>query len=295
MYRSVIVPLDHSAASEHVLAVAAEIAHSSDATLRLVRQPQREQIRMLGREVAFDGALPAGGDPFPPAPMPIEPIRERLAAHSGMSIDADMPYDGAGSRRIRISNTDLVVLATRDQTGLPRFRVGDISAALVDWQPAPVLALHPAGAAPQREAWPAFRRMLIPLDCSALAEQILVPAVALGSVAGAEYTLLHVIETNMFGDEALVHARDAAQGYLDGVALLMRAEGLRVQTQVAIARDACTAIQQAVCQHAIDVIAMMTHSRGDLDRLLLGSVAAQTLRDNDLPVLLYRPQRVGRE
>jgi nucleotide-binding universal stress UspA family protein len=36
MYRSVIVPLDGSAASEHVLPVALQITRASDATLRLV-------------------------------------------------------------------------------------------------------------------------------------------------------------------------------------------------------------------------------------------------------------------
>lgn len=35
---------------------------------------------------------------------------------------------------------------------------------------------------------------------------------------------------------------------------------------------------------------MTTYARGGLNRLLLGSVAVQILRDNDLPVLLYRPQ-----
>jgi nucleotide-binding universal stress UspA family protein len=149
--------------------------------------------------------------------------------------------------------------------------------------------------------------MLIPLDGSALVEQILMPAVALGSIMGAEYTLLYVVEpyrfvggdpvpyTSRLDDATIAHEQAEAQDYLNGIALLMRAEGLQVQTRVAVARDARTAIRQAALQHEIDVIAMTTHWRGGLDRLLVGSVAVQVLHDSQVPVLLYRPQeRRGR-
>jgi nucleotide-binding universal stress UspA family protein len=41
---------------------------------------------------------------------------------------------------------------------------------------------------------PVFRHILIPLDGSGLAEQILEPALALGDQTQATYTLLHVVE-----------------------------------------------------------------------------------------------------
>ena len=202
-----------------------------------------------------------------------------------------------------MSDTDLVVLATHDPGGLIRVRLDDITAALVRWHAAPILALCPPNAASDPEVQPTFQRMLIPLDGSGLAEQILVPAVALGTAMRAEYTLLYVIEpasmvsgkpasdTAALDDATLVHAQAEAQDYLDGIALMMRVEGLQVETQVAVARDARTAIRQAVRQHEIDVIALTTHWRGELDRLLVGSVAVQVLHDSHIPVLLYRPHQ----
>jgi nucleotide-binding universal stress UspA family protein len=40
----------------------------------------------------------------------------------------------------------------------------------------------------------------------------------------------------------------------------------------------------------IDLIAMTTHGRGGLGRLLIGSVAYNVVRDADIPVLIYRPK-----
>jgi nucleotide-binding universal stress UspA family protein len=144
--------------------------------------------------------------------------------------------------------------------------------------------------------------MLIPLDGSALAEQILAPAVALGTSMEATYTLLHVVEPSRFvrgaavpyasrlNNPALAHEQAEAQGYLNRIALLMRAVGLHVQTQVAVACDARTAIWQAARQLDSVVIALTSNGCGGLSPLLVGSVAMEVLRDSHLPVLLYRPQ-----
>ena len=59
MYRSVIVPLDRSAANEHVLPIAVQIAHGSDATLRLVYMPNPEDVSMLESQMPLDVVLPA--------------------------------------------------------------------------------------------------------------------------------------------------------------------------------------------------------------------------------------------
>lgn len=257
---------------------------------------------MLESQMPLDIVLPARSSLHPQGYL--EQIRQRLAKGSDLRITADTlhePHAHAGTTHTAITDADLVVLTTH-HNGFARFWLVDITNALVRWMPAPILALRWPWAAPDSDSPLTFQRMLIPLDGSALAEQILAPAVALGSAMGAEYTLLYVVEPYRFvnddpvpyafrlDDAAIAHEQAEAQDYLDGIALLMRAEGLPVQTQVAVARDARTAIRQAARQHEIDVIAMATHARGGLNRLLLGSVAVQVLHDSKVPVLLYRPQ-----
>jgi nucleotide-binding universal stress UspA family protein len=174
--------------------------------------------------------------------------------------------------------------------------------ALIAWSAAPLLAIRSAGAAPDLEPPLTFQRILIPLDGSAAAEQILMPAVALGTVTGAAYTLLYTVESCRFvsgapassmprlDNASIAQEQTEAQDYLNGIALLMRYEGLEVETQVCVTHDAPNTIRQAALQQASDVIAMTTHGRGGFSRLLLGSVARQVLRDSPVPVLLSRPQ-----
>jgi nucleotide-binding universal stress UspA family protein len=256
---------------------------------------------------SVDLALPARSDMRPQAYL--EQIHQRLTAGSDLTITDDVLQGRNGhanATRPEVTDLDLVVLANQRHNGPVRFQLGEVADALVYWRPAPILALRTGGAAPDAQA-PRLQRMLLPLDGSALAEQILVPAVALGKAMEAEYTLLHLVEpynfvsgapipyTSRLSDLTIEHTQAQAQDYLDGIALLMRAEGLQVQTRIMVARDARIAIRQVAREHEIDLIAMTTHARGGLNRLLLGSVAVQMLRDNHLPLLLYRPQeRRGR-
>lgn len=312
MYRSIVVPLDGSAASEYALPIAMQIARDSDAMLRLVYVPDLDDASILEEGLSLDGVLPARSTMC--AQAYLKQIRERLAAEVNLTITADVlqePNAHENARAAAITDTDLVVLTTHDHNGVVRFRLEDITDALVSWSPAPLLALPSAGAAPDLAPPLTFQRILIPLDGSAAAEQILMPAVALGMVTGAAYTLLYTVETCRFvsGDPAsymlrldnasIAHEQTEAQDYLNGIALLMRYEGLEVETQVCVTHDALSTIRQAALQHASDVIAMTTHGRGGLSRLLLGSVAMQVLRDSPMPVLLSQPRerrkRAGQE
>jgi nucleotide-binding universal stress UspA family protein len=303
MYRSIVVPLDGSAANEHVLPIAIQIARDSNATLRLVYVPGPDDASMLEDGLPLDVALPARS--ITCAQTYLKQIRERLAAGVNLTITADVLHASNAHENVTaaaVTNTDLVVLTTHDHNGAVRFRSRDITDALVSWSPAPLLALSSAGAAPDTEPSLKFQRILIPLDGSASAEQILMPAIALGTVMEAAYTLLYTVEPYRFeggdpasyrsrlGNAAIAHEQAEAQDYLDGIALLMRHEGLEVETQVCVTHDAPSTIRQAALQYASDVIAMTTHGRGGLSRLLLGSVAVQVLRDSPVPVLLSRPQ-----
>lgn len=312
MYRSIVVPLDGSAASEHAIPIAMRLARDSDATLRLVYVPKLDDASILEEGLPLDRALPARSATC--AQAYLKQICERLAAKVNLTITADVlqePNAHENARAAAITDTDLVLLTTHGHNGVVRFRLADIIDALVSWSPAPLLALRSAGAAPDLAPSLIFQRILIPLDGSAAAEQILMPAVALGTVTGAAYTLLYTVESCRLvsGDPAsyvprldnasIAHEQAEVQDYLNGIALLMRHEGLEVETQVCVTHDAPSTIQQAALQHASDVIAMTTHGRGGLSRLLLGSVAVQVLRDSPVPVLLSQPRerrkRAGKE
>ena len=60
--------------------------------------------------------------------------------------------------------------------------------------PAPVLLVHPGETPDGQGPRPALKRILIPLDGSELAERVLEPAIDIGTLAGAVYTLIHIAD-----------------------------------------------------------------------------------------------------
>jgi nucleotide-binding universal stress UspA family protein len=167
----------------------------------------------------------------------------------------------------------------------------------------PVLLFRPlAGLA---EGPPTFEHILIPLDGSPLAEQALEPTRTFGTIMGSRYTLLQIVPPFELGGyvpgvdaaqldrEIRQRRHDEAKTYLERVAAQLRAEGATVTTRVGFAKQAAVGVLDAAREHDADLIALATHGRSGLRRLLLGSVADKVVRSADMPVLLYHPHQAS--
>jgi nucleotide-binding universal stress UspA family protein len=136
-----------------------------------------------------------------------------------------------------------------------------------------------------------FERILVPLDGSPLAEAILSDVVELATLHRAEVVLLRVASAHarIGADltEAQVHAVAEAEGYLAEKARRLAGHGVRVRSVVRYGRAA-----EEILDHArtsgIALIAMSTHGRSGIERVLLGSVAERVLREAPVPVFLRR-------
>jgi nucleotide-binding universal stress UspA family protein len=142
-----------------------------------------------------------------------------------------------------------------------------------------------------------YKKILVPLDGSPLAEAVLPHAQALAKSENAEIVLLRVAVTP---DPNLFH-RDAAEGrqitdaieeealdYMETEIAKLRRKGAKVK---GITRDGAipdTILEVAEETHA-DMIAMSTHGRTGVQRWLLGSVADQIVHNSHIPVMLIHP------
>jgi nucleotide-binding universal stress UspA family protein len=87
--------------------------------------------------------------------------------------------------------------------------------------------------------------------------------------------------------------RREAEEYLMTIALRLQTRGLRVRTHVVVEdRPEEAILQQAEGEHA-GLIALETHGRSGLSRLLHGSTADKVVRGAHVPVLVHRPEKVG--
>lgn len=290
--QSILIPLDGSRFAEHALPVARQLALRSGAMLNLVH------VHVPIMNVSM-GAWNMGGVPIVNEQMDAEirqyeqtylqSIRERFAADD-LQISCDLLY-GAVVPTLREHaadmHADLVVMTTHGHGAFSRVWLGSVADSFVRHSDIPTLLIRPTadeeGSIPTDQPW-SIGRILIPLDGSTLAEHILDPACRLGDMLDVEYWLLSVVEASEAGEhEAAAHA------YLDKLATELREQGHTVHTEVAVGQPARMILDVAQ-QREIGLVALATHGRGGLSRLLLGSVADKVVRGAEMPILLVHPQ-----
>jgi nucleotide-binding universal stress UspA family protein len=84
--------------------------------------------------------------------------------------------------------------------------------------------------------------------------------------------------------------KEEAGAYLDATAQRLRGRGLQVETRLVIHPQPAAAILEEARARGVDLIALATHGRGGLARLLLGSTADKVVRGAQIPVFVYRPR-----
>ncbi len=82
---------------------------------------------------------------------------------------------------------------------------------------------------------------------------------------------------------------EAAQSNLNAAAAGFKTSGISFETVIQAGRPSEVILDVAMAEK-VDMIAMATHGRSGIQRLLLGSVADRIVRHADAPVLLVRPE-----
>jgi nucleotide-binding universal stress UspA family protein len=310
MYRSLLVPLDGSPLGEQALPLALSIARRAEATLHVVHvhsplaDAYTDGITYI--DPSLDVHLKEHRREY------LDGLVERLASMSTVRI-SPLVLEGGIVESLRAysqsTEVDLVVMTTHGRGPLRRLWLGSVADQLVRQLPMPLLLVRPQEADADLRQEPVLQHVLLPLDGSALAEQMIEPAVALGSLMGADYTLLRVItpptplgfsaEGASLGemtqsvmdqiDQLHEASRKQAADYLDRVAERLRQQSLTVRTKVAIEEQPAVAIIHEAVAPAVDLVALETHGRRGLSRMFLGSVADKVVRGATVPVLVHRP------
>lgn len=155
----------------------------------------------------------------------------------------------------------------------------------------------PSPAAGARREPAAYRRILAALDGSPEAEAILPLAERFVDPVDGDLVLLRVMipytpvavpeMPSGMVVEAEQEVRSEVEAYLHRIAQEIGARGLRVQTAVRSGPPARRIVETA---REIDaaLIAMTTHGRRGVSRVVFGSVAESVVRDAPVPVLLMR-------
>jgi nucleotide-binding universal stress UspA family protein len=312
MFQHILVPLDGSARAEQALPLASHIARHTGGTISL--------LRVIPPEVGDSTYA------YSRAGVLADEVRTTLTeeahnylehiAHSDMlagvgvrtRVTTDPPVQEILSYA-QDEKTDLIVLCRHGFTGLKHWVMGSVAQKVVRHSPVPVLALsekgleaslvHPDKARPIRA--------LVALDGSLLAEAILQPAAQLVAAVSpaetpGELHMIRILKPPTEPEERRYLAYDInirqfysieAEQYLRIVKEKLAKElpaDIHVQLTSSMKEEAdiATALIESA-ESGCDVIALATHGRGGLKRLMVGSIAERVLERATMPLLIMRP------
>jgi nucleotide-binding universal stress UspA family protein len=143
-----------------------------------------------------------------------------------------------------------------------------------------------------------YKRVLIPLDGSSLAEQALPHAIAQARHFQAELILLKVVEPFAHArgmslsdlEQIRQQAHTWAREYLESLAADIQEQGVLVQKATIDGRPH-TGIAEFAESNRVDLIVISTRGQSGLSRWLMGSVADRVVRGATVPVLMVRTRK----
>src|SRR5579859_7665514 len=297
MFNKVLVPLDGSALSARALPFAKCVANAAGARLIVVRA--HLPVDDLGLRLDHPQLSPAEHADVEreAAQAEFQSVIDGLrtdgldvAGHFAEGAAADVICDQAAAFR-----ASLIVMSTHGHGGLGRWLYGSVADEVLRRVPVPVLLVSAVCTQIWAEAPPP--RVVVPLDGSDLAAEILAPARDLAITLGSELLLLAVVEPiavypyqHLEAISGVAEVQEAqARQYLDKVATELRATDAPAVSTRIVHGDAAAQICSVARDVGAGAIAMATHGRSGTARLLLGSVATRTLHQSSVPVLIYRP------
>ena len=323
MFQRILVPLDGSDGAERAIPVAARIARASGGSIVFIRVvPPPAEVGTFGTglhgTIAMKPEVEASEKEFADATnYLVTVITAYVDELAGIATETDVATGAASSTIFSTAGyeyVDLIVMCSHGETGLKRWVLGSVAQQAVRHSPVPVLVLNEHGVVPPVPDAARPLRVLVPLDGSELAESALEPAAqliaALTAPAQGELHLLRVVDLpSAYGkmksqayisDGVQEEARKEAEAYVKAVAdrlyeTTFATGKLNITSSAAVSTDVAGTIIKLAEQtegdesSSCDLIAIATHGRGGLRRMVMGSVTEHLLGSTRLPLLIVRP------
>lgn len=297
MVQRILVPLDGSEVAERVLPYLPPLFPAWTA-VRLLRVVEPQPVEFVWA---------SDSDEVSPITLPplqaeareyLEHVRQQMMPHfSAVQVEV---VSGAPIATIcdaaRSHQAGLIAMTTHGATGLRRLTLGSVAEGVLHQTQVPLLLVRATDEAVPPEP---LRRILVPLDGSALAEQALPVAAALARDRRAELVLLRAVDPlteheiraivryRERRDELIRRFQAEATEYLTPQQEALEARG-QVCRSLVVVDHAGDAILQAAAHEAAQVIVMSTHGRSGIGKLVYGSVADHVLHRTTRPLVLVR-------
>lgn len=290
--RQLVVGTALDEASDPVLRAAWNLSRATDARLHVIHATEMvplgsdlhdEWVTPAMLEAALSSHKTLLGDQ-------LDRVGIEAGELGGWHVEMDSPHQVLLNAARRVSADLLVVGATRSRR-LGRL-LGSTADRVTRQASCPVLVVRGDLTVPPR-------RVLVPVDLSDLSADALVCGLALlervagDDAAKLEVQALHVLEPDKEPRPETVSEADARASRrrkLEDFLVEHGAEVAPVIEPVLATGEAREAILRHTREQPVDLVLLSTHGRGGFERLILGSVAAEVVREAPVSVLLVPPQ-----
>ncbi len=195
------------------------------------------------------------------------------------------------------NNIDLIMLSSHGRSGIRAWGLGNVANKVIHASPVPVW-LVPTELREEviYDKLP-VRAIVIPLNGSPMAEEVIPHAIAISKQRGAEteIILIHVetrkTSTMYYGDiQREQDEKMEATNYLNDVVKRIEGEGIQARAEI-LSGVPAEAIIDFVRDHPTQLIAMSTHGRAGLSKMIFSGITENVLNlVKKTPILLVKPQ-----
>jgi nucleotide-binding universal stress UspA family protein len=297
--RSIVVPLDGSPLAERALPLAAAIAGSARAKLRLVLvhrvPPPPRDARSAKLYTSVVLAVRRSQRDY------LRAHAARLRESLGLQVTTLVPEGPVAPTLvawIHDIDANLVVMATHGRGALGRATRGSVADQLVRSLKVPVLLVPPEAEGDAEHPSGTPGEIVMGVDGSKPAEAAVAPAAVLARVLGIPITVVQVVTpvaaiTDPLlplprgPDEEITGARRReAADYVGDIAERLRADGHTASGVAVIGVSPAATLLDLGRPERGSILAIGTRGLGGVKRLMLGSVADKLVRGAAVPVLV---------
>ena len=273
MFDTILVPLDGSQLADCVLPHVVAIARPFDAEITLLRMLEKNHAGTSAQ--LFD--LLNWQINKTRAALYLEKIQERLQK-SNIRVQTEV-LEGLVAEGIteyaQNQGMKLIILSSHGRNGLTQWGISSITQKIILSAQTSLLIVRAhqyGGHSDELSEAPAYRHILVPLDGSQRAENVLPIITQLANFHKSQIHLVQVVQTPEMArqmppvredielsNRVVERNREEAERYLEQLKSRSYLEGITIQTHLITSDNAAVALHQLAEQEHIDLVALSAH------------------------------------
>jgi nucleotide-binding universal stress UspA family protein len=302
MFDPILVPLDGSQLAECVLPHVVAIAQSFNAEITLLRileknqaGPSAQLFDLLNWQINKTKAvlyLEKTKARFQEAGL-----RARASVREGLEAEGIIEY-------AQNQGMKLIILSSHGRNGLTQWGISNVTQKIILGSQTSLLIVraHQSGVQPaELSKTPLYQRVLVPLDGSQRAENVLPIITHLAQFHKAQIHLVQVLQTPEMArqmpptredidlsNRVVARNQEEAGRYLEQVKSRSYLEGIAVQTHLITSENAAVALHQLAEQEQIELLTLSAHGYSGNRQWPYGSMVNNFIMYGKIPLLIVQ-------